>query len=170
MVVRITMLKSFSKKVLEDSTEVVQPATVYIFTSQGLQESDMGMNLYNNLPAACAVWDGANKHLLAIHNSSTIDIVKNILEKTIYFSSIKGQEICQCYIDMTYNTINKDGNIKTLLPFADINNCTLQYMFSHSFSKYSVLASIANVLPTSALVDVVFYYSIMMQCVVEHDK
>ena len=39
----------------------------------------------------------------------------------------------------------------------------------HSLGEYSALASIADVLPTSALVDVVFYRVITMQRAVERD-
>ena len=40
----------------------------------------------------------------------------------------------------------------------------------HSLGEYSALASIANVLHISALVDVVFYCGITMQRAVEHDS
>ena len=40
----------------------------------------------------------------------------------------------------------------------------------HSLGEYSALASIADVLPTSALVDVVFYRGITMQRAVERDE
>ena len=54
----------------------------------------MGMDLYNSLPAARAVWEGADAHLLAVYGFSIIVIVKdNLKEKTIHFSSIKGQAI-----------------------------------------------------------------------------
>ncbi|KAK7446755.1 fatty acid synthase alpha subunit Lsd1 [Stygiomarasmius scandens] len=39
----------------------------------------------------------------------------------------------------------------------------------HSLGEYAALASIADVLPISSLVDVVFYRGITMQCAVEHD-
>jgi len=53
------------------------------------------------LPAACAVWDSADTHLLATYG------------------------FCQQY------TYDKKGNIKTLSLFVDINNWTLIYTFSH---------------------------------------
>lgn len=40
----------------------------------------------------------------------------------------------------------------------------------HSLSKYSALTSIADVLPVSSLVDVVFYQGITMQLAVKHDS
>ncbi|KAF9504306.1 hypothetical protein BS47DRAFT_1308362 [Hydnum rufescens UP504] len=92
----------------------------------------MGMDLYSSSPAAQAVWDGADEHLLAVYGFPIIELVKQIpKQKTIHFSGIKGQAIRQHYIDMTYDTMDKDGNIKTLPLFADINNRTLKYTFSH---------------------------------------
>jgi len=44
------------------------------------------MDLYNSSPAARAVWDAADEHLLAVYGFSIIDIVKhNPKEKTIHF-------------------------------------------------------------------------------------
>lgn len=63
----------------------------------------MGMDLYNNSPAACAIWDGTNAHLLAVYSFFIIEIVKdNLKEKTIHFGGIKDQAICQRYMDMAY--------------------------------------------------------------------
>jgi malonyl CoA-acyl carrier protein transacylase len=114
-------------------------------------------------------------------------------------------------MDMTYDTMDKDGNVKTLPLFGDINVRTPKYTFSHptgllfatqfaqialvvtekaafedirlkgfvqkdcafaghSLGEYSALASIADVLPVSSLVDVVFYRGITMQRAVERDS
>jgi fatty acid synthase subunit beta len=129
----------------------------------------------------------------------------------IHFGGIKGQAIRQRYIDMTYDTMDKDGHVKTLPLFGDINIRTPKYTFSHptgllfatqfaqialvvtekaafedmrskgfiqnncafaghSLGEYSALASIADVLPVSSLVDVVFYRGITMQRAVERDS
>lgn len=212
MVIKVTTLNANGEKVIEGTAEVAQPTTVYVFTGQGSQEPGMGMDLYNNSPAARAVWDGADAHLLAVYGFSIVDIVKNNpKEKTVHFGGIKGQAIRQRYMDMTYDTMDKDGQIKTLPLFADINNRTPQYTFSHpagllfatqfaqialvvtekaafedmrskglvqndcafaghSLGEYSALASIGDVLPISALVDVVFYRGITMQRAVERDS
>lgn len=67
LVVKVMTFNSLGEKVLDGSAEVAQPMTVYVFTGQGSQEPGMGMDLYNNSPASCAVWDGADEHLLAIY-------------------------------------------------------------------------------------------------------
>ena len=54
----------------------------------------MGMDLYNSSPAAHAVWEGSDAHLLAVYGFSIIEIVKdNPKEKMIHFGGIKGQAI-----------------------------------------------------------------------------
>ncbi|KAF9490473.1 fatty acid synthetase alpha subunit [Pleurotus eryngii] len=211
MVVNIETANARGEKVLQGSAEIAQPTTVYVFTGQGSQEPGMGMDLYNSSPAARAVWDGADAHLLAVYGFSITEIVKdNPKEKTIHFGGIKGQAIRKRYMDMTYDTMDKDGNVKTLPLFADIDIRTPKYTFSHpngllfatqfaqialvvtekaafedmrmkgfvqkdcafaghSLGEYSALASIADVLHISALVDVVFYRGITMQRAVERD-
>ena len=135
----------------------------------------------------------------------------NPKEKTIHFGGIKGQAIRQRYMDMTYDAMDKDGNVKTLPLFADIDVRTPKYTFSHpngllyatqfaqfaqialivtekedmcikgfvqkdcafashSLREYSALASIADVLHISAVVDVVFYRGITMQRAVERES
>ena len=212
IVVKVSTVNQRGEKVLEGTAEVAQPTTVYVFTGQGSQEPGMGMELYNNSPAARSVWDAADAHLTAVYGFSIIEIVKsNPKEKTVHFGGIKGQAIRQRYMDMTYDTMDKEGNVRTLPLFGDINNRTQRYTFSHpsgllfatqfaqialvvtersafedmrskgfvqkdsafaghSLGEYSALASIADVLPISALVDVVFYRGITMQRAVERDS
>jgi len=212
MVIKVETTNQRGEKIIDRTAEVTQPPTVYVFTGQGSQEPGMGIDLYNSSPAARAVWDAADEHLLAVYGFSIIDIVKhNPKEKTIHFGGIKGQAIHQRYIDMTCDTLDKDGSVKTLPLFTDINIRTQRYTFSHpngllfatqfaqialvvtekaafddmrskrliqcnsgftahSLGEYSALASIADVLPISSLVDVVFYRGITMQRAVECDS
>jgi fatty acid synthase subunit alpha, fungi type/fatty acid synthase subunit beta, fungi type len=100
MWVKVETTNQRADKIIQGTTEVVQPPTVYVFTGQGSHEPGMGMDLYSSSPAARAVWDGADEHLLTIYGFSIIELVKqNPKEKTIHFSGIKGQVIRQCYID-----------------------------------------------------------------------
>ena len=90
------------------------------------------MDLYNSSPAARAVWEGADAHLLAVYVFLIVEILKdNPKEKTIHFGGIKGQAIRQRYMDMTYDAMDKDGHVKTLPLFADIDVRCLKYTFSH---------------------------------------
>jgi fatty acid synthase subunit alpha, fungi type len=104
VVVKVTTSNARGERVLEGTADVAQPTTVYIFTGRGSQEPGMGMDLYNNSPAARVVWDGADAHLINVYGFSIIEIVKeNPKQKTIHFSGIKGQPIHQRYIDMHYD-------------------------------------------------------------------
>jgi fatty acid synthase subunit alpha len=132
MVVKIKTTNDRGEEVLEGSAEVAQPTTVYVSTGQGSQEAGMGIDLYNSSPAARAAWDGVDAHLLAVYGFSIIEVVKdNPKDKTIHFGGIRGQAIHQRYMDMTYDTMDKDGNVKTLPLFGDINIRTPKYTFSH---------------------------------------
>ncbi|KAH9953906.1 acyl transferase domain-containing protein, partial [Lactifluus volemus] len=116
-------------------------------------------------------------------------LAKNPKTKTIHFGGIKGQPIREQYMEMTYDTTDRGGNIRTLLLLADINVRTLQHTFihpngyalesfvqpdaafaDHSLGEFSALASVADILPNSSLVDVVFYRGLTMQRAVERDE
>jgi fatty acid synthase subunit alpha, fungi type len=132
IVVNVETVNGRGEKILQGSAEVAQPTTVYVFTVQGSQEPDVDMDLYKNSPAAHAVWDGADAHLLAIYGSPIVEIVKdNPKEKTIHFGGIKGQAIRKRYMEMTFYTTNKGGTIHTLPLFGDINVPIPKYAFSH---------------------------------------
>ncbi|KAG8889684.1 3-oxoacyl-[acyl-carrier-protein] synthase [Tulasnella sp. 332] len=211
MDIKVETFNQRGEKVVDGTASVEQAPTVYVFTGQGSQEAGMGMDLYNSSPAARAVWDGADEHLLAVYGFSIVDLVKNNpKEKTIHFGGIKGQAIRQRYMAMSYDAMDKDGNIKTLPLFSDIDIRTPRYTFSHpngllfatqfaqialvvtekaafedmrskglvqkncgfaghSLGEYSALASIADAMHISSLVDVVFYRGITMQRAVERD-
>jgi fatty acid synthase subunit alpha len=59
----------------------------------------MGMDLCNSSPAAYTVWEGADAHLLAVYGFSIVEMKGNLKAK---------------YMNMAYNTMDKDSNIKTL--------------------------------------------------------
>jgi fatty acid synthase subunit alpha, fungi type len=146
IVVNIETSNAQGQKVIQGSAEVSQSSTVYVFTSQGSQEHGMGMDLYNSSPAARAIWEGADAHLLTVYGFSIVEIIKdNPKDKTIHFGGIKSQAIRQRYMNMTYDTMDKDshedGHVKTLPLFANIDVRCQKYTFSH----------LAGLLPLSVL-------------------
>ena len=108
MVVKIETFNGCDEKALKGTAEVAQLTTVYMCTGQGSQEPSMCMDIYSLSPAAYAVWEGMDAHLLVVYGFSIIKIVK----------------VHQCYMDMIYDTMDKDGNINTFPLFGDINICT----------------------------------------------
>jgi acyl transferase domain-containing protein len=71
-----TPLCAMATPFLEGTAEVAQPTTVYAFTGQGSQEQGMGIDLYNSSPAARAVWDSADAHLISAYGFSIVEIVR----------------------------------------------------------------------------------------------
>jgi fatty acid synthase subunit beta len=131
-VIKVEAFNQRSEKVIDGTAEVLQPPTAYVFTGQGSQEVGMGMELYASSPVARAVWDAADAHLTSVYGFSIVDIVKNNpKELTIHFGGIKGQAIRQRYMDLTYDTIDESGQVKTQPLFSDIDLYTTSYTFSH---------------------------------------
>ncbi|KAJ9117347.1 hypothetical protein QFC24_006441 [Naganishia onofrii] len=81
---------------------------------------------------ARAVWDAAEAYLGGTYGFSIVDFVKNNpKELTIHFGGVKGQANRQRYMDLTSDMVDKDGQIKTLPVFGDIDLYTTRYTFSH---------------------------------------
>jgi hypothetical protein len=98
IVVGIDTVNDRGEKVLEGSAEVGQPTTVRAPGNQ------VWVWIFITTPAARAVWEAADSHLLTVYGFSIVDIVKdNPEEKTIHFGGIKGQAIRQRYMDMMYD-------------------------------------------------------------------
>ncbi|POW22592.1 hypothetical protein PSHT_01075 [Puccinia striiformis] len=73
----------------------------------------------------------ADRHLGEVDGFSVLEIVRNNpKEKIVHFGGIKGHGIRQRYMEMSYQTTDKEGNVKTLPLFGDIDLRTSRYTFS----------------------------------------
>ncbi|KAJ2160192.1 fatty acid synthase alpha subunit Lsd1 [Coemansia sp. RSA 552] len=118
--------------VLASSAVVRQPRTVYVFTGQGSQEQNMGMDLYARSAAAREVADRADKHMRHRFGFSLLEIIRqNPPKYTVYFGGPEGKRIRNNYM-MFRRRINNlsDPSQTTFEPlFPAINARSRSYTF-----------------------------------------
>ncbi|OCL09018.1 beta subunit of fatty acid synthase [Glonium stellatum] len=120
-----------SEKVFVGECEIEQSETAYIFTGQGSQEANMGMDLYETSAIARQIWDRADKHFDETYGFRISEIVKkNPKQLTIHFGGRRGATIRQNYLNMTYDSYDKAGN-KTTKRFFDIHERSPSYTYRH---------------------------------------
>ena len=129
-VIKVETFNQNGEKVIDGQAEVKQPATVYVFTGQGSQEQGMGMDLYNSSPTAKALWDEADGHLRSTMGFSILEIItQNPISKTVHFGGVRGHNIRDRYMSMTYDSTDEDGNVITLPLFPEITSASQSYTF-----------------------------------------
>ncbi|KAF2106759.1 acyl transferase domain-containing protein [Lophiotrema nucula] len=119
------------EKVFVGECEIEPTETAYIFTGQGSQEVNMGMDLYETSAAARQVWDRADRHFDGTYGFRISDIVKkNPKQLTIHFGGKRGGKIRNNYLSMTYDSYDKSGT-KTTKRFFDIHEYSPSYTYRH---------------------------------------
>ena len=123
-------LHSESKQVVvEGEAEVDQLLTAYVFTGQGSQKQDMGMDLYATSEVARQVWDEADRFYSETYGFLISDIVKqNPKQLTIFFGGRRGRKLRENYIKMMVESI--DGRPERF--FTSITPRTTSYTFQHN--------------------------------------
>ncbi|KAJ2851647.1 fatty acid synthase alpha subunit Lsd1 [Coemansia brasiliensis] len=87
--------------VMKFTAQVEQPATVYVFTGQGAQYKNMGMDMYQSSSVAKSIWDRANEHMVRKFGLPLLDIVcSNPSEHTMHFEGDSGEAILDNYLDL----------------------------------------------------------------------
>ncbi|KAJ2208115.1 fatty acid synthase alpha subunit Lsd1 [Coemansia sp. RSA 521] len=99
MLIEGRTLKVDETPVMTFVAEIEQPATAYVFTGQGSQHVNMGMQLYESSSAARAVWDRANKHMVRMFGMPLIELVRsNTSQHTVYFEDEFGEFVLANYL------------------------------------------------------------------------
>ncbi|CAE7199855.1 hypothetical protein HRS9139_06474 [Pyrenophora teres f. teres] len=123
-------IHSESKQVvLEGEAEVDQLLTAYVFTGQGSQKQDMGMDLYATSEVARQVWDEADRFYSETYGFLISDIVKqNPKQLTVFFGGRRGRKLRENYMKMMVESI--DGRPERF--FTSITPTTPSYTFQHN--------------------------------------
>jgi fatty acid synthase subunit beta len=129
-VLSFQVLDSESRQVVvEGEAEVDQLLTAYVFTGQGSQKQDMGMDLYATSEVARNVWDESDRFFSETYGFLISDIVKrNPKQLTVFFGGRRGRQIRENYMKMTVETI--DGESERF--FTSITSTTTSYTFEHN--------------------------------------
>jgi fatty acid synthase subunit beta len=115
--------------VVEGEAEVDQLLTAYVFTGQGSQKQDMGMDLYTTSEVAKQVWDEADKFYSETYGFCISDIVKrNPKQLTVFFGGRQGRKLRENYMKMMVETV--DGQPERF--FTSIKPTTTSYTFQHN--------------------------------------
>eukprot|EP00842_Homolaphlyctis_polyrhiza_P001060 jgi/Hompol1/1955/HPOL_005796-RA len=92
----------------------------------------MGMDLYKSSAVARSYWDRADKYMIESYGVSLLEIVRdNPKSKTVFFGGPKGAKIREHYMSMMYDTIDENGNPKSVSIFPTITESTTSYTFQH---------------------------------------
>ncbi|KAJ1786386.1 fatty acid synthase alpha subunit Lsd1, partial [Coemansia sp. RSA 2399] len=94
--------------VLKYTAEIEQPRTAYVFTGQGSQSVNMGMELYGQSPAAKRIWDRADLYMLHRYGVSLLDIVRNNPQTlAVHFGGQHGEDVRSNYLALNHNSTAK---------------------------------------------------------------
>ncbi|KAJ2455098.1 fatty acid synthase alpha subunit Lsd1 [Coemansia sp. RSA 2336] len=94
-------LHSDGSPVVKFTAQVEQPSTAYVFTGQGAQYTNMGMDLYESSSVAKDIWDRANDHMARKFGLPLLDmVVSNPSEHTVYFEDEAGEAMLDSYLEL----------------------------------------------------------------------
>ncbi|KAJ2599136.1 fatty acid synthase alpha subunit Lsd1 [Coemansia sp. RSA 1721] len=110
---------------------VAAPPTMYVFTGQGSQEQNMGMDLYKRSKVAQQIYDRVENHMRESFGFSLLHIIKdNPSECTVYFGGQQGTKIRNHYMQFrSRRTDPKTGHTVEVPLFPEITSTSLSYTY-----------------------------------------
>ncbi|KAJ1743145.1 fatty acid synthase alpha subunit Lsd1 [Coemansia sp. RSA 1086] len=101
MLIEGRTLHSDGSPVMKFTAQVEQPLTAYVFTGQGAQYKNMGMDLYESSSVAKGIWDRANEHMSCKFGLPLLQIVgSNPPEHTVHFEGEAGEAMLDSYLEL----------------------------------------------------------------------
>lgn len=114
--------------VVDGEAEVDQPVSAYIFTGQGSQHANMGMELYESSQTAQSLWNEADQFFSNTYGFRLTEIVRqNPKRLTVHFGGRRGRDIRQNYLDLMLE--NSDGSRSPIFPH--LNATSTSHTFQH---------------------------------------
>ncbi|KAJ2616190.1 fatty acid synthase alpha subunit Lsd1 [Coemansia sp. RSA 1365] len=111
MLIKGQTSKTDGEPVMILEAEIDQLQTAYVFTGQGSQEVNMGMELYEQSPAAKSIWSRANSHMFATYGIDLLSIVRtNPTERTVYFNGRIGGQVRSNYLRFLISNLAPDAD------------------------------------------------------------
>jgi len=112
-VVEVESANQDGQVVLRATAEVEAPPSAYVFTGQGAQERNMGMDLYQSSPTSKAIWDRADAHFRQQWGFSILDIVRadprQNTELTIRFGGPEGTRLRERYRALSQEVVVEEN-------------------------------------------------------------
>ena len=155
----------------ELDARVAPPSTAWVFPGQGVQHAGMGMGTRAASPAARAVWDEAESVCRARHGFSLLQVVQdNPRELWVRGERLVHPEGVLFLTQFTQVALA----VMSVAEVAALRECGAfvegARFAGHSLGEYSALAAVPQVMPLSAVVDVVYRRGLTMDRLVPRDE
>lgn len=150
---------------------VAPPRTAYVLPGQGIQRAGMGMSAYATSPAARAVWDQADAHTRRFLGFSLLEVVRDNPKQLVVNGELVQHKAGVLHLTqftqvaMAVLASAQVAQMRAAGAFVDgAVTC------GHSVGEYNALSAIAEVLPLTAVIEIVWLRGLTMHRCVPRDE